>query len=47
MHFYFDRIESPALTKRELAELLLEQLGLSKREAKDFWKIFLIDLPVN
>ena len=28
-------LETPTLTKAELAELLFEQVGLNKREAKD------------
>ena len=33
-------IESPALTKAELAELLYEEIGLNKREAKDMVNAF-------
>lgn len=33
-------IESPTLTKAELAELLFERLGLNKREAKDMVEAF-------
>jgi len=40
MNLSFDSIESPALTKGDLAELLFEQLGLNKREAKDFIEEF-------
>ena len=36
MELSFDHIQTPTLTKAELAELLYEQLGLNKREAKDF-----------
>lgn len=38
MELSFDRdhIQTPTLTKAELAELLFEQLGLNKRRAKDF-----------
>lgn len=36
MELSFDHIQTPTLTKAELAELLHEQLGLNKREAKDF-----------
>jgi integration host factor subunit alpha len=32
--------ESPTLTKAELSELLLEQVGLNKREAKDMVEAF-------
>ena len=33
-------IETPTLTKAELAELLFERLGLNKREAKDMVEAF-------
>jgi integration host factor subunit alpha len=33
-------IESPALTKAELAELLYDEIGLNKREAKDMVNAF-------
>ena len=33
-------IETPTLTKAELAELLLERLGLNKRESKDMVEAF-------
>lgn len=33
-------IETPTLTKAELAELLYERLGLNKREAKDMVEAF-------
>ena len=33
-------IESPTLTKAELADLLFERLGLNKREAKDMVEAF-------
>lgn len=36
MELSFDHIQTPTLTKAELAEMLYEQLGLNKREAKDF-----------
>ncbi len=36
MEISFDTIETPTLTKAELSNLLFEQLGLNKREAKDF-----------
>lgn len=36
MELSFDSIQTPTLTKAELAELLYEQLGLNKREAKNF-----------
>lgn len=40
MELSFDTIETPTLTKAELADLLFEQLGLYKREAKDFIDAF-------
>ena len=33
-------LETPTLTKAELAELLFEQVGLNKREAKDMVETF-------
>lgn len=33
-------IESPALTKAQLADLLFEQIGLNKRESKDMVDAF-------
>jgi integration host factor subunit alpha len=33
-------LETPTLTKAELAELLFERLGLNKREAKDMVEAF-------
>jgi integration host factor subunit alpha len=40
MEISFDNIETSTLTKAELSELLYEQLGLNKREAKDFIDAF-------
>lgn len=40
MELSFDHIQTQTLTKAELAELLYEQLGLNKREAKDFIEEF-------
>ena len=40
MKLSFDSIETPALTKAELADLLFEQIGLNKREAKDLIDAF-------
>ena len=34
-HVILPSIETPTLTKADLAELLFERLGLNKREAKD------------
>jgi integration host factor subunit alpha len=41
-----DGIQTPTLTKAELAELLFEQLGLNKRESKDMVEAF-FDLIVE
>ena len=35
-------IETPTLTKAELAELLFERLGLNKRESKDMVEAFFV-----
>ena len=35
MEFSIESLETPALTKAHLAELLFEQIGLNKRESKD------------
>jgi len=35
MELSFDNLETPALTKAQLAELLFEQIGLNKRESKE------------
>ena len=39
-------IETPTLTKAELADLLFEQIGLNKRESKDMVEAF-FDLVAN
>ena len=36
--------ELPTLTKAELAELLFEQVGLNKREAKDMVETFFLEI---
>jgi integration host factor subunit alpha len=36
--------ELPTLTKAELAELLFEQVGLNKREAKDMVETFFVEI---
>jgi integration host factor subunit alpha len=41
-----DVIQTPTLTKAELAEMLFEQLGLNKRESKDMVEAF-FDLIVE
>lgn len=42
MEFPVESLESPALTKAHLAELLFEQIGLNKRESKDMIDAFFI-----
>ena len=41
-----ESLETPALTKAQLAELLFEQIGLNKRESKDMIDAF-FDLVGN
>ena len=38
--FTVESLESPALTKAQLADLLFEQIGLNKRESKDMIDAF-------
>ena len=40
MDLSFESIETPALTKAQLAELLFDQIGLNKRESKDMIDAF-------
>ena len=40
MELILNTLESPALTKAQLAELLFEQIGLNKRESKDMIDAF-------
>ena len=40
MEFTVESLETPALTKAHLAELLFEQIGLNKRESKDMIDAF-------
>ena len=40
MDFAVESLETPALTKAQLAELLFEQIGLNKRESKDMLDAF-------
>ena len=40
MEFFPESLESPALTKAHLAELLFEQSGLNKRESKEMIDAF-------
>lgn len=39
-HVILPTLETPTLTKAELAELLFERLGLNKRESKDMVEAF-------
>ena len=40
MELSFESMETTALTKAQLAELLFEQIGLNKRESKDMIEAF-------
>lgn len=40
MAFAVESLETPALTKAQLSELLFEQIGLNKRESKDMVDAF-------
>ncbi|MBS0293901.1 MAG: integration host factor subunit alpha [Proteobacteria bacterium] len=46
IEFAVESLESPALTKAQLADLLFEQIGLNKRESKDMVDAF-FDLIVK
>jgi len=46
MDLSVDSLETPALTKAQLADLLFEQIGLNKRESKDMIDAF-FDLIAN
>ena len=46
IEFAVDSLESPALTKAQLADLLFEHIGLNKRESKDMVDAF-FDLIVQ
>ena len=46
MDISVESLETPALTKAQLAELLFEQIGLNKRESKDMIEAF-FDLVAN
>jgi integration host factor subunit alpha len=46
MQISFESLETPALTKAQLADLLFEQIGLNKRESKDMVDAF-FDLVVE
>jgi integration host factor subunit alpha len=42
MEFSVESLQTPALTKAHLAELLFEQIGLNKRESKDMIDAFFV-----
>ena len=42
MEFTVESMETPALTKANLAELLFEHIGLNKRESKDMVDAFFV-----
>ena len=42
MEFNVETMETPALTKAHLAELLFEHIGLNKRESKDMVEAFFV-----
>jgi len=42
MNFSVESLETPALTKAHLADMLFEQIGLNKRESNTWWTHFLI-----
>jgi integration host factor subunit alpha len=46
MELAVESLETPALTKAQLAELLFDQIGLNKRESKDMIDAF-FDLIVK
>jgi len=46
MEISVESLETPALTKAHLADLLFEQIGLNKRESKDMVDAF-FDLIVD
>jgi len=46
MELSFDNLDTQALTKAQLAELLFEKIGLNKRESKDMIDAF-FDLIVS
>jgi integration host factor subunit alpha len=47
LEFVVDNLESPALTKAQLAEMLFEQIGLNKRESKDMIDAFFDLISAN
>jgi len=46
MNIAVETLETPALTKAQLAEMLFDQIGLNKRESKDMIDAF-FDLVAN
>ena len=42
VEFSVESLETPALTKAQLADLLFEQIGLNKRESKDMIDAFFV-----
>ena len=46
MELILESLETPALTKAQLADMLFEQIGLNKRESKDMVDAF-FDLMVD
>lgn len=42
MQFSVETLETPALTKAHLADLLFDQIGLNKRESKDMIDAFFV-----
>ena len=46
MELVLESLETPALTKAQLADMLFEQIGLNKRESKDMVDAF-FDLMVD
>ena len=40
MEFTIESLETPALTKAQLADMLFEEIGLNKRESKDMIDAF-------
>lgn len=40
MELVLESLETPALTKAQLADMLFEQIGLNKRESKDMIDAF-------
>jgi integration host factor subunit alpha len=47
MNITVETLETPALTKAQLAELLFEQIGLNKRESKDMIDAFFDLISIN